>query len=275
MLRCAFAEGRLPDLLFIIPAFNEAASIAAVVADVRNHYPAASIVVVDDGSSDQTAATAAAAGGGVLRLPVNLGIGAAVQTGLIFAWRNGFDFAVQVDGDGQHLASEVEILLTALRSGSCDAVIGSRFLGQDYSGSLPRRIGNSLLSRANSLILRKRITDATSGFRAYNRRAIAFLATTYADDYPEPEAILALARNGLRVDELPTVMRPRESGRSSITPWRAMYYMLKVLLAMSVNATRQIRTTAGPLEVEHEPKDPDDCNLRKHRSGHVRVRVDS
>jgi glycosyltransferase involved in cell wall biosynthesis len=242
-------------VLFIIPAFNEAASVAAVVSDLRAHYPSADTVVIDDGSTDGTAAAATMAGGGVLRLPVNLGIGAAVQTGLLFAARHGYDVAVQVDGDGQHLASEVEVLLNALRSGACDAVIGSRYLDRKYSGSWPRRIGNSVLSRANSLILGKRITDATSGFRAYNRRAIAFLATTYADDYPEPEAILALARNGLQIEEVSVAMRPRESGRSSITTPRAIYYMLKVLLAMSVSAARE-RKIPMPREGEDESTNP-------------------
>jgi glycosyltransferase involved in cell wall biosynthesis len=251
-------RGHVNDsLLFILPAFNESASVAGVVEDLRSRYPTSDVLVIDDGSTDETSSSALAAGARVLRLPMNLGIGAAVQTGLLFAARYRYGVAVQVDADGQHPASEVQALLDALDTGSCDAVVGSRFLKRTYSGSLARRIGNSILSRGNSWIVGQRVSDATSGFRAYNRRAISFLATTYADDYPEAEAIVALARNGLRVAEVAVSMRARESGRSSITAWRAVFYMMKVLLAIVVNASRHHRQSGAFQEaVRAEPRKP-------------------
>jgi glycosyltransferase involved in cell wall biosynthesis len=260
-------------ILCIVPASNEEESIEAVVRDLQTHCPDADIAVIDDGSADATNARAAAAGATVVRLPMNLGIGAAVQTGLLLAMRRHYDYAVQVDGDGQHPASEIVVLLDALRSGGLDAVIGSRFLNGGYGGSSTRRLGGAILSRANSWILHRAVTDATSGFRAYNRRAISFLASTYADDYPEPEAILAMARGGLRVAEVPVTMRRRDKGRSSITPLRAIYYMAKVLLAMSVNASRETRE-AFPQESTDESTHPDDCDHRQHRGSDLRLRID-
>jgi glycosyltransferase involved in cell wall biosynthesis len=223
----------------IVPAFNEAHSIHAVVAEIRAADPELEIVVVDDGSTDATAALAEEAGATVLRLPYNLGIGAAVQTGLQYAFEYEFDLAVQVDGDGQHDAAELARLLEPIRAGRADIAVGTRFAGgRTYRASLARRIGIVLFAGLVSLIVRQRVTDTTSGFRAMNRRGIRLFATDYPHDYPEVEATVLVCRHGLRLVEVPVEMRQRESGRSSITPFRSLYYMGKVTLALLVGLLR-------------------------------------
>lgn len=240
-------------LLFIVPAYNEQASLPAAVRDLHAHYPAAEIAVVNDGSSDGTAAVARGLGMQLLDLPYNLGIGGAVQTGLLFAAREGYDAAVQFDGDGQHRADQIAKLLEALRRPDCDVAIGSRFLGRSaYQAPPARRLGIAIFRAVNSLVLGQTITDNTSGFRAYNRSAIAFLAREYPHDYPEPESVVTLCRQGFRVREVPVAMRERQGGSSSITFFRSIYYMGKVLLAILVGATR--RTTRRSLD---EPAHPD------------------
>lgn len=226
--------------LVIIPAFNEAPNIARVVASIREHVPVADIVVINDGSSDDTAAIARAQRVQVIDMPFNVGIGAAVQAGLLHALRGGYETAVQVDGDGQHLPSEIHKLIRRLGDGDADLVIGSRFIERsNYRGALARRAGIGLFTVVNAIILRRRITDSTSGFRAFNRAAIEFLAADYPHDFPEPESIVTLCRNGFRVVEIPVEMRARQNGRSSITLVRSVYYMLKVLIAMVIGATRR------------------------------------
>jgi len=242
---------KMPRLLFIVPAYNEQDTLAAVVADLRAHYPDATIAVVNDGSADDTAGVARALGVHLLDLPFNLGIGGSVQTGLLLAARGGYDIAVQFDGDGQHRADQVAILLDALAAGN-DAAIGSRFLGAaPYRPPPGRRLGIAILRGANALVLRRTITDSTSGFRAYGREAIAFLAEEYPHDYPEPESVVTLCRGGFRVVEVAVAMRPRQGGASSITTIRSIYYMGKVLLAIAVGATR--RATRRPLDGPPHP----------------------
>ncbi len=260
-----------PRLLFIVPALNEEANVGNVVHELLAAFPDADVVVVDDGSSDRTATAAASAGALVLRLPTNLGIGAAVQTGLLFADRHDYDIAVQFDADGQHRADQVPALIAPLIEDRCDAVIGSRFLLREgrYNASVPRRIGNAILNTTNALLLRKRFTDSTSGFRAYNHRATAFLAGSYAHDYPEPEAIVALERHRFRVEEVGILMRSREAGRSSITLIRSVYYMFKVLLAMLVHASRPKR------KGQHESTDPNHLHHRQRGGGGIRFRADT
>ena len=226
-------------LLFVVPAYNEAACLPLVIDDLRNHQPTADIVVVNDGSVDETAQTARQLEVNLLDLPYNLGIGGAVQAGLLFADRWGYDIAVQFDGDGQHRADQVYILLDALADDNTDVVIGSRFLtSTQYSSPRLRRLGISILRLANSLAVGQTITDSTSGFRAYKREAIRFLARDYPHDYPEPESVVTLCRRGFRVREVPVQMRERQAGRSSITPYRSIYYMFKVLLAIGIGASR-------------------------------------
>ncbi len=228
-----------PRILTIIPAHNEADSLARVIAEVRAAVAKADIVVVDDGSWDATAAIALAAGAELLRLPFNLGIGSAMQTGFKFASREGYDIAVQVDGDGQHDASYIPVLLEAVMKGDCDMALGSRYLNSgSYGGPAGRRWGTALFSRILSLMLGQKMTDATSGFRAINRPLIEQFARDYPRDYPEVEALLAAHMARRRIREVPVDMRQRGGGRSSIGSFRSVYYMVKVLLALLVTATR-------------------------------------
>ncbi len=230
-------------LAIIVPAYNEEQSIAAVIADIRTHQPQADIVVVNDSSRDQTEHVARAAGVTVLSLSSNLGIGGAVQTGLIYARNEGYQYAAQFDGDGQHIASEIARLLEPLRSDEVDVVIGSRFLGDSvYRSSFPRRAGIRLVSIVNRLLTGHRILDNTSGFRAYNRKAIAFLADNYPQDYPEPEAVVQLARAGFRIREVPARMQVRVSGRSSIRGiTHSLYYVAEVLLSNIIGTSESGR----------------------------------
>jgi glycosyltransferase involved in cell wall biosynthesis len=223
-------------VLAVVPAFNEAGGVAGVVRELFDVRPQIDVLVIDDGSSDRTADRAAAAGARVVRLPYNLGIGGAVQTGFRYAVRNGYDAAVQVDGDGQHVPSEIPALLSALGEDRADVVIGSRFLDRrGYTTSRMRRVGTRVFSLVNSLVLRQTVTDNTSGFRAFNRKALLFLADHYPQDYPEPESVVLLGRNGFRLREIPVRMRERGHGRSSISSLKAVYYMVKVLLAIFVD----------------------------------------
>jgi glycosyltransferase involved in cell wall biosynthesis len=225
----------LAKLLAIVPAYNEEDAIGGVVRGIRGAWPDADVLVVDDGSGDATSERAAAAGARVLRLPFNLGIGGAVQAGYRVAWDEDYDVAVQIDGDGQHPPDELPRLMAAMDEGRSNVVIGSRFAwASDYRASRSRRGGILILSWLVSRMVGHRLTDTTSGFRAAVRRAIELVAAHYPHDYPEVEAIVMAARAGLRVDELPVRMLERASGRSSITPLRSGYYMLKVILAIAV-----------------------------------------
>lgn len=224
------------DVLAIVPAFNEAANISDVVDDLHAHCPQCDIVVVDDHSTDDTAERVRASGAVLLRLPFNLGIGGAVQTGFRYARRLGYRFAFQFDGDGQHPADQVHRLLEPLRADSADVVIGSRFLeGKGFQSTAVRRVGTRLFERLNRLTSRCPITDTTSGFRAYNDRAIDFVADYYPSDYPEVESLTHLSRAGFRISEVPVAMRERQGGSSSIGAFHSFYYMVKVSLASVVS----------------------------------------
>lgn len=228
-------------VLVIIPAYNEAANIARVLASLHGEFPAADLLVINDGSSDQTGRLAEKTGlARVINLPCNLGIGASVQTGFIFAVNHGYDAVLQFDGDGQHLAAEIPALLEPLRNDAADVVIGSRFCrdSQGFKSSPLRRIGIRIFSWLNFLLSKQKITDNTSGFRAYNREAFAFLAGSYPADYPEPEAVLTLGKNGFRLLEVESRMLERQGGRSSIRGFTGLYYMLKVILGIFMGALR-------------------------------------
>jgi hypothetical protein len=226
----------------IVPAFNEAHTIARVIGELRAFDPGLDVVVVDDGSVDGTARAAAAHGAEVLRLPFNLGIGGAVQTGFRFAFERDYDVVVRVDGDGQHDPAQLGRVLGPLLHGDADIVVGSRFAGDSASGyrsSRSRRIGIRLLAGIVSRIVGQRLTDTTSGFQAVNRRGIALFARDYPHDYPEVEAIVMVHRHRLRLLEVPVEMRERGGGRSSITALRSVYYMVKVVLAIFVGLFRR------------------------------------
>lgn len=234
-------EMKNPRILVIIPAFNEEASIKGVLTAVKRHIPQADIVVVNDGSADSTAAIAESFGVTVLYHPFNMGIGATMQTGYKYASRKGYDIAVQVDADGQHPPDQIEKLVEPVAKGRADLVVGSRFLGTgDYRPSLARSAGMAVFSKVVSMILRERVTDTTSGFRAAGRRCIEFFSDHYPDDYPEVEALVLLHKKGFSIMEVPVVMQERGGGKSSITPVRSVYYMVKVLLAISVDLLKKV-----------------------------------
>lgn len=227
--------------LAIVPAYNEAASVSKVVSSIREHAPHFDVVVVDDGSTDKTADSARSAGATVLKLPFNLGIGGAVQNGLIYANENNYDFAIQVDGDGQHDAAEIGTLQRALdENPDIDVICGSRFLSQDYRYPAPvsRRTGIHIFSFLLSRIVRQRVSDPTSGFRLYRKRAIELFARDYPHDYPEVEAVLMLHHHRLKMKEVPVRMFARDSGVSSINTGKSAYYMIKVLLAIFIGLLR-------------------------------------
>ena len=201
-------------VIVIIPAMNEAASVGQVVRGVLRVLPDAAVLVVDDGSTDRTAAEGEAAGALVVRLPYNLGIGGAVQTGFRYALAEGFDVAVQVDGDGQHLPEEIPKLLRTMESENADLVVGSRFIEESgYRPSFARRIGIRLFAALLGCICGRRLTDTTSGFRAAGRLAIAHLSEMYACDYPEVESLVTLHRSGFKIVEVPVHMVARAEGR--------------------------------------------------------------
>jgi glycosyltransferase involved in cell wall biosynthesis len=222
-------------VLVIVPAFNEARNLPAVAADLARSGERVDVCVVDDGSTDDTAQVAASLGLTVLRMPVNLGIGGAVQAGYLWAAEHGYDVAVQFDGDGQHDASYLGALLEPIRRGEADVVIGSRFLADGgFRSTAARRVGIRYLAAFLRLRCGARVTDPTSGFRAAGPRAIALFARGYPSDYPEPEAIALGSRNGLRLAEVPVAMRERVHGSSSITALRAVYYLVKVSTALLI-----------------------------------------
>jgi hypothetical protein len=224
-------------ICIVIPAFNEGGSVAQVVARVHGALPTAHVLVVDDGSQDDTALRAKAAGASVMTLPVNLGIGGAVQAGYRYATRHGFDVAIQIDGDGQHDPFETARLLEPLLSGRADMTVGSRWLGRgEYEASSGRRFGMRLLARLVCWRARGSFTDTTSGFRAVGRRGIEMFARTYPTDFPEVESLVLASRNGLRIEEVPVRMTPRTQGRSSIAGLRSAYYMARVVIALVVDS---------------------------------------
>jgi glycosyltransferase involved in cell wall biosynthesis len=226
----------------IVPALNEEETVPGVIDELRAFDPGLDVVVVDDGSTDRTAAVAAAKGARVLRLPFNLGIGGAVQTGFRFAFEGGYDLAVRVDGDGQHDPSQLGAVLAPVLRGDADIAVGSRFAAEDgdgYRSSRSRRVGIRVLAGVVSRLVGQRVTDTTSGFQALNRRGIALFARDYPHDYPEVEATVMVFRHRLRLVEVPVSMRERGSGRSSITALRSIYYMVKVLLAIFVGMFRR------------------------------------
>jgi glycosyltransferase involved in cell wall biosynthesis len=232
-----------PTVLIIIPAYNEARSLPNLLKELRSRYPAYDVVVINDGSSDNTAEVARQAHVRLVSLPCNLGIGGAVQTGFRVAMQEGYDVAVQVDGDGQHPADQLDVIIQPILDSKSDIVVGSRFLTREgYQSSTTRRLGIRFFSKWLSLMCRTPISDATSGFRAYNGRAVELLAREYAEDYPEVEAMLVAHRAGLRICEVPVSMSPRSAGKSSIGGLNSMGYMLKVSLAVFMVAIRKAKS---------------------------------
>jgi glycosyltransferase involved in cell wall biosynthesis len=239
--------------LAVVPAFNEAATVAGVIERLHEVRPDFDVLVVDDGSLDGTAALADRAGARVLRHPYNLGIGGAVQSGFLFAGEQGYDHVVQVDGDGQHEPGEIDRLFAVMdEHPEVDVVCGSRFLSPDmrYPAPFSRRTGIHVFALLLSRLVDGRVSDPTSGFRLYNRRAIELFARDYPHDFPEVEAVLMLHHHRLRMLETPVRMYARGGGASSLNAGKSAYYMVKVLLALFVGLARR-RPLPGPGEPGH------------------------
>ena len=233
------------SLLIIIPAYNEEGAIPRVIHETRRYAPQADIVVIDDGSADNTAEVARKAGVIVLRHPFNLGIGGAMQTGLKFAVKHGYDYVVRLDGDGQHDPAEIDKLLAPLRLHTTDMVVGARFVDEsvDELGwriPLLRRWGIRLFAWEVSTVVGQRLTDTTSGYCAMNRQATQVLATYLPQDYPDVESRILIYKAGLRQTEVQVQMSERMAGVSSINSWRSVYYAFKVTIAVLTCAFKDV-----------------------------------
>lgn len=224
-------------IAIIVPAYNEEKAISAVVEDMntvaKEHGLNLSVVVVNDCSKDSTSKIISDLNCVAINLPVNLGIGGAVQTGFKYAFQNGFDYAVQADGDGQHPASEIPKLIKAALEKNADVVIGSRFIvNEGFQSSALRRFGINYFKKLNKMLVGVSVNDSTSGFRLINKKVLKVVSEYYPDEYPEPEAIILYSLSGFRIVEVPVTMKERQGGVSSIGGSSSVYYMFKVSLAI-------------------------------------------
>ena len=219
--------------LIIIPAYNESSNIEGTVAAIKKDAPDFDYVIINDCSTDNTLEICQKNHFNVVSLPINLGIGGAVQTGYLYAKKHGYDLAVQVDGDGQHNPAFLSKMADELIESDVNMVIGSRFLEKEgFQSSFMRRLGIRYFMGLIHLLTGKKITDATSGLRMIDRNIIELFASEYPDDYPEPETIVSLLNKGYSVKEIPVVMNERQGGVSSISATKSVYYMIKVTLAI-------------------------------------------
>lgn len=241
-MRGAVAQDNVvAGLIAIIPAFNEEASIGALLDELHRDLPGLPVVVISDGSMDDTAAIAAARGATVLDLPCNLGVGGAVQAGFQYAIRQGYPYVVRLDADGQHPPAEIPKLAAAMADGHADLVIGIRFGStKDRVSTRLRYLGIRVLAVFLSVICRSRVTDPTSGFWLVSRPLLDYFAHYYPSEYPEPEALALLRRQGYSFREVPVLFRPRMAGHSSIRTWGTVYYAIKVGLALLVDRIRVV-----------------------------------
>jgi glycosyltransferase involved in cell wall biosynthesis len=248
-------------VLVFIPALDEDASVGEVIRGVAAAVPTADILVVSDGSADRTEEAARAAGALVAALPFQQGLGAALQTGYMYALRNGYDICAHLDADGQHQPCDLAELIELVRCGGCDLAIGSRYRvpttaalldERSYRPTVSRRIGIALFRRLLSFTTRHRFTDATSGFRAANRRVIRLFAASYSPDFHELESLQRAVRVGVRIQELPVTMLPRSAGRSKITPMRSAFFVFKGLMVVGIGSFRS-HQPEGPLSVASDP----------------------
>jgi glycosyltransferase involved in cell wall biosynthesis len=226
--------------LIIIPAYNESENIEKTVQMIKDSAPDFDYVIINDCSTDNTRKICEDRDFNLLNLPINLGIGGAVQTGFKYALENDYDIAVQVDGDGQHDPSFLNEMEEEMVAKNYDMVIGSRFITKEgFQSSGIRRVGIKYFTFLIKLLTRNKITDPTSGLRMVNRSVIEQFAKDYPDDYPEPESVVAILRQKKKVGEIPVVMKAREGGVSSISPNRSVYYMVKVTLAILIELMRR------------------------------------
>ncbi len=228
-------------VLVVIPALNEAEKIAQVVQQVKKEVPETQVLVVNDGSSDQTEQKAVAAGAKVLSHPFNMGYGVALQTGYKFALKYGFDYVLQMDGDGQHDPRYLRGLLREVKEGGIDVAVGSRFLGEgEYQAPLLRRLGMRIFGFIASWLSGQRITDPTSGYQAMNQRAIEFCTRdAFPGDYPDADVLVMLHRAGFRFREVPVGMQPNLEGRSMHSGLKPLYYVYKMSLSIILNLFRR------------------------------------
>ena len=224
-------------ILVIIPAYNEEKSISKFIMDIYNQkIKDLDILVINDASSDNTKFEAQKLGVNVIDLPINLGIGGAVQTGYIYAYNNKYDVAIQFDGDGQHMAKYLKDMIKTIINENYDMVVGSRFINNsNYKPSIYRKLGINFFSSLVSILGRKKVFDTTSGYRAVNNSVIKEFVEYYSKDYPEVETLSYIIRKGFKVKEIPVEINYRESGKSSITPLKSIYYMLKVTFATIIS----------------------------------------
>lgn len=225
--------------LIIIPAYNESECIETTIRDIMENAPDFDYVVINDCSTDNTREICESNGFNIVNLPINLGIGGAVQTGYMYAMEYGYDIAVQVDGDGQHDPQFLCVMAEYLEKHDADMVIGSRFIEKEgFQSSALRRIGIVYFTWLIKLCTGTTITDPTSGLRMAGKKVIKLFANCYPKDYPEPESTVMALNNGCKVEEIPVIMRERQGGVSSITFKKSIYYMIKVTLAILMEALR-------------------------------------
>lgn len=229
-------------ILVIIPAYNEEKSITNTVMKIKKTKLKKHVldyVIINDGSKDNTKQICIDNNYNFIDLPINLGIGGAVQTGYKYALYNDYDIAIQFDGDGQHDASYIELLVKEIENGN-DIVIGSRFVKElsEFKSTAVRRIGINFLSNLIKICTKKKIYDPTSGFRAANRKIISEFAKDYPIDYPEPDTIVTIIKKGYKVSEVPVKMNERKEGKSSLNSniFKPFYYMLKVSIAIIISS---------------------------------------
>nr|WP_054692372.1 glycosyltransferase family 2 protein [Syntrophomonas palmitatica] len=228
------------DILVIIPAFNEEQNIIGLLDNIRKDISQFDVLVINDASQDNTSFLAKNMGFNVIDLPINLGIGGAMQTGYLFAYYHHYDIAVQLDGDGQHDPQYIDNLIKPLISKDADMVIGSRFIvGEGFQSTIFRRFGIRFFEKLISFLTGQRFSDPTSGFRACNKAVIAYFAHHYPFDYPEPESLVSIYRKGFKIVEIPVVMHERKAGRSSIHSFKIIYYMIKVPLAILIEMLKK------------------------------------
>ncbi len=239
---CSFSDMQLPDkTIFLIPVHNEEANIEPLLAEIRALYGSVPVCFINDFSRDRTCRVLRRNHCVYLDLSNNLGVGGAMQAGFRYAFEQGYDYVIRVDGDGQHPPSECVVLVERMMVGDVDMVVGSRFLGSgDYRSTWYRQAGIFWLAWTLSKVCRRTITDPTSGFQMVNRAVIGYFAHQYPVDYPEPEALALLSRQGYRFCEVGVSFRARRMGRSSIRQWGTIYYLFKVGIALLVDRCRAV-----------------------------------
>ena len=244
-------SNQFSNSVLLIPALNEEEALGPLLAEIRTHCPGLKIVVINDASEDKTSAVARDAGAVVLDLPVNLGVAGAMQTGFRWAFEHGYRFAIRCDSDGQHPPASIPALLSHMEASEVDLVIGSRALADNsFENSLLRRLGIGYLSHFLSIICRHRVTDPTSGFQIVNRLLMYYFAHEYPSDYPEPESLALLRRQGYRFSEFGVPFRPRQGGDSSLHGLHSLYFAFKVTLSLLVDRARSVDARYSHYELE-------------------------